>query len=149
MNEWEKGILCTVFKIHFLQLTGPIRGGSVSTLVRGPDSQEGTCESLKGPIALAIDVLFWFFHIFLYIYNYENLPVFLLYLKSSIWREKSQPVPGTPNQTRSALHNFSELGDLAVDVDFSNNMLLFYNFDNFMRFHVHGGFKSSKFGEGN
>ena len=25
---------------------------------RGPESQEGTCESLKGPISLAIDVLF-------------------------------------------------------------------------------------------
>jgi len=36
------------------------RGGSASTLVRGLESQDGACESLKGPIA--IDVLFWFFH---------------------------------------------------------------------------------------
>ena len=30
--------------------------------VRGSDSQEGTYDSLKGLIDLAIDVLFWFFH---------------------------------------------------------------------------------------
>jgi len=35
-----------------------MRGGSVGTSVRGPESQEGVCESLKGIIALAIDVLF-------------------------------------------------------------------------------------------
>jgi hypothetical protein len=35
-------------------------GGSTGTLVRGPGSQEGACESLKGPIALDIDVLFCF-----------------------------------------------------------------------------------------
>ena len=29
-------------------------GGSAGTLVRGPGSQEGACESLKGPIVLAI-----------------------------------------------------------------------------------------------
>jgi hypothetical protein len=32
------------------------------TLIWGPESQEGACESLKGPIALAIDVLFLFFY---------------------------------------------------------------------------------------
>ena len=37
---------------------GPMRGGSTCTSVRGPESQEGTRESLKPPIALAIDVLF-------------------------------------------------------------------------------------------
>ena len=32
--------------------------GSAGTSVRGPKSQEGVRESLKGPIALVIDVLF-------------------------------------------------------------------------------------------
>jgi hypothetical protein len=46
-------------------------GGSVGTSIRGPESQEGACESLKGPIALAIDVLFRFFHhVFSGIFNY-------------------------------------------------------------------------------
>ena len=40
--------------------------GSVGTSVRGPESQEGACESLKGPIALVIDILFWIFGIFNY-----------------------------------------------------------------------------------
>ena len=35
-----------------------MRGGSVGASVRGPESQEGACESLKGPIAQAIDVFF-------------------------------------------------------------------------------------------
>ena len=34
------------------------RGGSVGTLVQVPESKEGVRESLKGPIALVIDVLF-------------------------------------------------------------------------------------------
>jgi len=33
-------------------------GGSAGTAVRGPKSQKRVCESLKGPIALVIDVLF-------------------------------------------------------------------------------------------
>ena len=41
-----------------------MRGGSVGTSVKGPESQEGACESLKGHIALVVDVLFRFFHIF-------------------------------------------------------------------------------------
>ena len=38
-----------------------MREGSVAGryIGRGPVSQEGACESLKGPVALAIDVLFW------------------------------------------------------------------------------------------
>jgi len=36
-----------------------MRGGSAGTSVRGPESQNGACESLKGPIALAIDILFY------------------------------------------------------------------------------------------
>jgi len=35
-----------------------MRGGSVGTSGRGPESQEGDCDSLKSPIALTIDVLF-------------------------------------------------------------------------------------------
>ena len=39
----------------------PVReGGSAVASVRGLESQEGACESLKGPVALAIDILFWF-----------------------------------------------------------------------------------------
>ena len=38
--------------------TGPMRGVSVGTSIRGPESQEGACESLNDPIALTIDVLF-------------------------------------------------------------------------------------------
>ena len=34
------------------------RGSSAGTLVRDPEGQEWACESLKGPIALAINVLF-------------------------------------------------------------------------------------------
>jgi len=37
-------------------------GGAVDTSVRCPEN--GACESLKGPIALAIDVVFRFFHFF-------------------------------------------------------------------------------------
>jgi hypothetical protein len=29
-----------------------MRGDSVGTSIRGPESQEGTCEYMKGPIAL-------------------------------------------------------------------------------------------------
>jgi hypothetical protein len=43
-------------KVHVI-----MRGGSVGTLVRDPEYQEGACESLYDPIALAIDALFWFF----------------------------------------------------------------------------------------
>jgi hypothetical protein len=32
--------------------------GSADTSVQDPESQEGTCESLKGPIALVKNVLF-------------------------------------------------------------------------------------------
>jgi hypothetical protein len=43
-----------------------------------PESQEGACESLKGHIALTIDVLFWFL-ICIGIFNY-----FLTYLEKII-----------------------------------------------------------------
>ena len=33
-------------------------GGSAGASVRGPESQEGACEVLMGPIALSIEVLF-------------------------------------------------------------------------------------------
>jgi len=39
----------------------------------GPGEQEGACESLKGPIVLAIDVLFRFFH----------FSIFLVYLETN------------------------------------------------------------------
>ena len=51
------------------------------TSVRGPESQEGACESMKGPIALAIDVLFLFFS---YIFGYFQL--FIVYLEKIIMK---------------------------------------------------------------
>jgi hypothetical protein len=53
-------------------------GGSAGTSVRGPERQEGAYKSLKGPIALAIDVLFRFlgsFQLFL-VYSENNLEKF-------------------------------------------------------------------------
>ena len=45
--------------IHvFSRQQGLWEGGSTGTSVRGQESQEGASESMKGPIALAIDVLF-------------------------------------------------------------------------------------------
>ena len=38
---------------------GPMRGGSASTLVWGPERQEGAHESLKSPIALITEVGFF------------------------------------------------------------------------------------------
>ena len=52
-----------------------MRGG---TSIRGPESQEGGRESQTGPLALAIDILFIFFHFLEY-----------FQLKSSILREVS------------------------------------------------------------
>ena len=49
--------------------------GSAGTSVRGPEIQEGARESLKGPIASAIDVSFWFVLLFLY------FQLFLVYLE--------------------------------------------------------------------
>jgi hypothetical protein len=48
---------------------GPLRGGSSGASVRGPESQERARESLKCPMDLVIDVLFWFVHYFLGIFN--------------------------------------------------------------------------------
>ena len=49
-----------------MYITSPYEGGgdSANTSVQGPEIQERPCESLKGPIALAIDVLFLFLIIF-------------------------------------------------------------------------------------
>ena len=47
-----------------------MRGGSAGTSVRDPENQEGTHESLKVPLALAIDILFCLFHIFWYFQLY-------------------------------------------------------------------------------
>ena len=48
---------------HLTLSAGPMRGGSAGTSNQGPQSQEGVCESLTGPIVLAIHVLFRFFHL--------------------------------------------------------------------------------------
>ena len=45
-------------------------GSSAGTSVRGSDSQGGACEYLKGPIVLAINGLFWYFHFCIGIFNY-------------------------------------------------------------------------------
>ena len=42
--------------LRFPLPTGSMRGGSVGSSIRGPETQEDACEYLKGPIALAIDV---------------------------------------------------------------------------------------------
>ena len=60
-------------------------GESVCTSVRGPATQEGVRESLKGPITLVIHVLFWLFDFFGGIFNSNP----------QIW-ERSQPVHGAP-----------------------------------------------------
>ena len=57
--------LCRAYERGFSRYIGP-----------GPESQEGICESLKGPIVLAIDVLFRFFH---FCRGYFQL--FLVYLE--------------------------------------------------------------------
>ena len=51
--------------LHYQAL---LEEGSAGTSIRGPESQEGACESLKGPVALAIDVLFRFFYISFWIF---------------------------------------------------------------------------------
>jgi len=53
-----------------------MRGGSAGTSVRGPENQEWARESLKGPTALVIDVLFLSLFLFL-----GNLQLFLVYLE--------------------------------------------------------------------
>jgi hypothetical protein len=67
VNPGIQGMV-TIFKIHLGVVRkrssynqGLMRGGSAATSVRGPESQEGACESLKGPKVLAIDALFWIF----------------------------------------------------------------------------------------
>ena len=51
-------------------------GGSAGTSVRDPENQEGACESMEGPITLAIDVLLSFFLLLL-----EYFQLFLVYLE--------------------------------------------------------------------
>ena len=51
-------MFCT---LSIFKPAGPM--SSVGTSVRGPESQDRARESLMGSIALAIDVLFCFFHI--------------------------------------------------------------------------------------
>ena len=102
-NEWS------VFGVW--SAAGPMRGDSAGTLVRGPESYEGACESLMVQIALAIDVLVWFFH-FLLVNVFST--IFSLFRNiimwnslGLLWREKSQPVPGAPKKACFALLNFS------------------------------------------
>jgi len=58
------------------------QSGSAGTSARGPENQEGACESLKDPIALAIDVLFLiFFHL---VGRGVYFQLFLVYLKKII-----------------------------------------------------------------
>ena len=57
-------------------LQGLWEGGSVGTSVRDPEGQEGACESMEGPITLAIDVLLSFFLLLR-----EYFLLFLVYLE--------------------------------------------------------------------
>jgi hypothetical protein len=47
-------------------------GESVCTSVRGPATQEGVRESLKGPITLVIHVLFWLFEELLLVAPFQD-----------------------------------------------------------------------------
>ena len=97
-------------------MQGLWEGNLAGTSVRGPENQEGVCESLKGHIALAIGVLFWFLLLLEYIQLFFSLfsdvkftetsefwlliithiyIVVLLDLKSSILREVSACPRGT------------------------------------------------------
>ena len=66
-------------------LPGPRRGGSAGTPTRGPENQEGACESMKGPI----DILFWVFIFFCW-----YVQLCLLDLKFSDLREVSACLRG-------------------------------------------------------
>jgi hypothetical protein len=102
-NEWS------VFGVW--SAAGPMRGDSAGTLVRVPESYEGACESLMVQIALAIDVLVWFFHfllvnVFSIIFSLFRNIIMWNSLRL-LWREKFQPVPGAPQKACFALLNFS------------------------------------------
>jgi hypothetical protein len=77
----------------------PVRGGFSRYIGPGSESQEGSCESLNSPIALAIDVLFRFFH---FIWYFQLFLVYLVYQwfywtsDPQFW-ETSQHVPGPQN----------------------------------------------------
>jgi len=53
--------------------SGPMREGFSRYIVWGPESQERACESLKGPISLAIDVLFFVFLHFQYFQQFLQI----------------------------------------------------------------------------
>ena len=61
--------LITLCTLHYIALPGPMRGGYIGP---GPESQEGACESLKGPVALAINVLFRFFFKYFFFFIFNN-----------------------------------------------------------------------------
>jgi hypothetical protein len=50
--------VCGLIITHIAFMQGLLERVLAGTSVRGPESKEGACESLKGPIALAIDILF-------------------------------------------------------------------------------------------
>jgi hypothetical protein len=58
-----------LFKRRLWQDPGPMRGGFSRYIEPGPRSQGGAHESLKGPIALSIDVLFWFYLPFWWVFS--------------------------------------------------------------------------------
>ena len=90
-----------------------MKGGSVCTLVRSPDNQEGDCESLKGPITLAIDVLFIFFsflgyfQIFIFLNNYVRFTstsefwLFIITHTYIVTREAIISLYNTPHRWRN------------------------------------------------
>ena len=84
-------------------------GGSVDTSVLGPESQEGTHESRKSPIALAIDVLFWIFLFFFFLSPFGGGGYFQL--NSSILRE----VLACPRGPKAVLFRLSKFQKILPD----------------------------------
>ena len=66
-----KASIITLHYVHSITLhyQALLEEGSAGTSIWDPESQEGACESLKGPVALAIDVLFRFFYISFWIFS--------------------------------------------------------------------------------
>ena len=77
--SWCSNIACVLFLTQYTTvMQGIWEGGSACTSVRGPESQDVACESLKGDISLAIDVLFYYF---IFLWYFQLSLVDLAYVK--------------------------------------------------------------------
>ena len=63
-NQYIVLVLSKTYGVPYNSKQGLREGGLSGTSVRCPESQKGTCESLKDPIALGIDDSFLFFFTF-------------------------------------------------------------------------------------